>query len=521
MWRPPQRIRFTASAGRVPSAAEAAASRLFSPIEIGPVRLAQRTWVPAMVPWRATEDGYVTDEVIAWYERFARGRPGAIVVEATGIRDVPSGPLLRIGHDRFLPGLRRLVETVRRRAAAARGSSSSSSIFSPSAAGPNRRNSSSASSRSPTAHRAALGGADLSDAEVARAPARARAKPNWPRVLDAATNGRRCNSAIASASPTCSLPHIRDLPQVLPGLFADAAARAEAGRLRRRRAALRARLHDGVVSLAHQYARRRLWRRAAKIACACRSRSLPRCARRVGKKFAVGCRFLAEECIDGGSDVERRGCISASPSRAPAWISSRPRAAASSTTPSSRPSAPPPIPIPGPAATNACRNSSPTSAGRSAATPSRRRRSARRSATPAAQTPVVCTGGIHNFEMAEDYLARGVCDIVGAARQSLADPDWFRKISLGLGGEVRVCEFTNYCEGLDQKHKPVTCQLWDKLPSQQGEARTPDGKRRMTAPAWQPPRLVFQFDVHSPVTRPRRFSISAGYSSSRCKLHDR
>ena len=66
-----------------------------------------------MVPWRATEDGFVTDDVIDWYERFARGRPGAIVVEATGIRDVPSGPLLRIGHDRFLPGLRRLVETVR------------------------------------------------------------------------------------------------------------------------------------------------------------------------------------------------------------------------------------------------------------------------------------------------------------------------------------------------------------------------------------------------------------------------
>src|SRR5207249_2247139 len=35
------------------------------------------------------------------------------VVEATGIRDIPSGPLLRIGDDRFVPGLSRLVETVR------------------------------------------------------------------------------------------------------------------------------------------------------------------------------------------------------------------------------------------------------------------------------------------------------------------------------------------------------------------------------------------------------------------------
>ena len=43
--------------------------------------------------------------------------PTLIVVEATGIRDVPSGPLLRIGHDRFLPGLRRLVERVREESA--------------------------------------------------------------------------------------------------------------------------------------------------------------------------------------------------------------------------------------------------------------------------------------------------------------------------------------------------------------------------------------------------------------------
>ncbi|MDQ1346723.1 MAG: dimethylglycine catabolism, partial [Acidobacteriota bacterium] len=36
------------------------------------MRLAERTWVPAMVPWRATEEGFVTPEVLVWYERFAR-----------------------------------------------------------------------------------------------------------------------------------------------------------------------------------------------------------------------------------------------------------------------------------------------------------------------------------------------------------------------------------------------------------------------------------------------------------------
>ena len=61
-----------------------------------------------MVPWRATGDGEVTPAVLDWYARFARGRPGAIVVEATGIRDIPSGPLLRISNDSYIDGLSRL-----------------------------------------------------------------------------------------------------------------------------------------------------------------------------------------------------------------------------------------------------------------------------------------------------------------------------------------------------------------------------------------------------------------------------
>src|SRR5215210_6114645 len=114
MWHPEPVVRHSIPAARWPTAEEAARSLLFRPVRVGRVELESRTWVPAMVPWRATEDGFVTRENLEWYGRFAAGRPGAIVVEATGIRDVPSGPLLRIGSDRFLPGLRDLVATVRR-----------------------------------------------------------------------------------------------------------------------------------------------------------------------------------------------------------------------------------------------------------------------------------------------------------------------------------------------------------------------------------------------------------------------
>ena len=97
--------------------------------------------------------------------------------------------------------------------------------------------------------------------------------------------------------------------------------------------------------------------------------------------------------------------------------------------------------------------------------------------------PIVATGGIHAFEQAEAILSSGAADIVGAARQTLADPDWFRKIRLGLGSEVRRCAFTNYCEALDQRHRQVTCKLWDRTElSEPGARRSSDGLRRLVAP---------------------------------------
>src|SRR6195256_4098543 len=113
MWKFANPIKHQIPDPRCPSGEEAANSLLFQPIKIGSLEVASRTWVPAMVPWRATADGFVTEDNLDWYRRFAAGRPGVLVVEATGVRDIPSGPLLRIGHDRFLPGLKRLVETVR------------------------------------------------------------------------------------------------------------------------------------------------------------------------------------------------------------------------------------------------------------------------------------------------------------------------------------------------------------------------------------------------------------------------
>ena len=59
---------------------------------------------------------------------------------------------------------------------------------------------------------------------------------------------------------------------------------------------------------------------------------------------------------------------------------------------------------------------------------------------------------------------------------------------LGRGAEVRRCKYTNYCEGLDQKHKEVTCQLWDRDFAKDNANTVPrssDGKRRLLPQSWQ------------------------------------
>jgi 2,4-dienoyl-CoA reductase-like NADH-dependent reductase (Old Yellow Enzyme family) len=483
MWRPPERIRFRSSRGRIPTRDEAERSLLFSPLSVGRLVLDQRTWVPAMVPWRATEDGLVSDAVVAWYERFAKGRPGAIVVEATGVRDIPSGPLLRIGDDRFIPGLARLVRAVEK---ASHGQTRLFIQLIDFLAIRRRPEPAKFFERFLTitdSHRRVLG---LANAEEAEVRARLAATPDAeldlilaPRELEALRFGYR------ERVTDLDRAHIRDLPASLPELFAAAARRAEA-----------AGFHGVELHYAHAYTMASFLSRTnhrgdgyggslegrlrLPLEVFCRVRE------QVRESFVVGCRFLAEECIEGGSGLEdtadfgvafaRAGMDFLSTSRGGKFDDAKQPAVGSAAYPYTGPSGYECMPqyisdARGPFG----RNAGPTRAVRDAV----------RGA--GFLTPIVGAGGVHNFELAERWLAEGVCDIVGAARQSLADPDWSLKLRLGLGGAVRTCEYTNYCEGLDQKHKQVTCQLWDKEALHEpGVMMASDGKRRLVAPDWRP-----------------------------------
>ncbi len=481
MWRPPERIRWKPDGGRWPTADEAASSRLFSPIGIGPISLASRTWVPAMVPWRATEDGAVTPEVLAWYERFARGRPGALVVEATGIRDVPSGPLLRIGHDRFIPGLAELVKRVK----AASGGETRLLIQLIDFLAIRRRPAPETFFRRylkiTDRHKDALGVATDEDVRerLVALDDDALGRVLDPREMESLKAGYR------ERVTDTHLPHVRELPKVVPGLFADAARRAETAGF------------DGVeLHYAHAYT-------MASFLSALNDRSdgyggsraervrLPlqvygRVRGTVKPGFAVGCRFLSQDCIEGGSTVEdaayfaRRfaaaGMDFLSLSRGGKFEDAKQPAVGEAAYPYTGPSGYECMPqfisdARGPF-------------GRNLEPAARIRAEVRKAGLT---TPVVVSGGIHGFAQAEAVLADEKADIVGFARQSLADPDWFEKVRLGRGAEVRVCEYTNYCEALDQKHAQVTCKLWDRQALDEPDLlKSKDGKRRLVAPSWAP-----------------------------------
>jgi len=83
--------------------------KTFEPINVGGMVLANRIMVPAMVTRLSGENGYVNQDIVDRYVRYAQGEVGLIVVEAMAVHHAKSGPLLRISDNEFVPGLADLV----------------------------------------------------------------------------------------------------------------------------------------------------------------------------------------------------------------------------------------------------------------------------------------------------------------------------------------------------------------------------------------------------------------------------
>lgn len=433
---------------------------LFEPFPIGRggAVLPNRIWLPAMVTWRGTDDGHVTPAVREIYRRYAEGGAGMIVLEATGVRDVASGPLLRLSHDRFVPGLRALRDEMR--------------ALSPALVVPQiidflkiaRRQAPRAFAEGAVA-RGALPASVLDLSEEAFL----RGAPSLlsPRQLRDLRFGYRQTIEDLSADEIARIP----------GSFADAARRArEAG-------------FDGVeLHFAHAYT-------MASFLSVTNARTdayggsfenrirLPlevvRAVRAAaGDDFLVGCRYLGSEDIRGEDGLVRGNTLAdacaigvalaaagldfLSVSRGGKFEDARQPPVGEAAYPYTGPSGHACIPRGkhDPPGVNVFLAAGIRAAVRAAGF----------------DTPVVASGKIVGLDQAEAILARGDADLVGMARALLADPDLPRKWRARAEAAVRRCVFCPFCEEEDQHHRLVTCTLWPK---------GPDGPRsRVTPERW-------------------------------------
>ena len=420
----------------VPPPAEGA---LFTPCAVGPMVVPNRVWLPAMVTWLSNDAGEVTADITARYVRYARGGAGVIVLEAMGVRDVSSGPLLRIGNDRYIPGLRQLAREVH----------------------------------------------EANDVRVI------------PQIIDflkiARRDPERAIRRLEARYPGCSAwseaelqarlsprewrdyahgyrQQIEDLPveeiRALPGYFAAAARRARLAGF------------DGVeLHFAHAYTmasflsatngRTDEYGGSIENRCRLALEVIDAVRREVGTDFCVGCRLLGSEDVPGGTTLAEAAALSVRLARAGLdFISvSRGGRFEDAKRPAIGEAA---YPYTGHSGL-LCMPTRTFPEGNNLHLPSGIRTALRGAGLA---TPVVGAGKINSYAAAESTLRQGHAVLIGMARGLLADPDWPRRVRAGQESTVHACKYTNVCEALDRKHLPVRCQLWMKRPD--GGMHPPD-----------------------------------------------
>ncbi len=382
--------------------------RLFEPLDINGMVIPNRILVPAMVTRLSGEDGYVNDDIIDRYRRYAEGGIGLIVVEAMAIHSAKSGPLLRLSDDDFIPGHRELVRQVH----------------------------------------------DASDSKIV---------PQIIHFMKVARSGWR--QKIESLDEADIEHIIRD--------FGLAAARAkEAG-------------YDGVeLHSAHAYTlssflSRHNRRRDAYGGKTLESRLhmigrvMREVRRQVGNDYPVGVRFLAEEAIKDGYGLPDSQLIALRMAQLGVdYIS---------------------LSVGGKFEDAVHREGQPlypyTGYSGDRCMPGTNYPSLPHAHLPAGikkflndqgyDVPVVSAGKISQPAEAENLLAEGKADIVGMARQLLADPDWPNKVKAGRADDIVHCVYCNVCKQLDENFKKVTCFLWPKEVLQ-----APPDAPELAAPGW-------------------------------------
>ncbi|MCS6915065.1 MAG: NADH:flavin oxidoreductase [Myxococcales bacterium] len=364
--------------------------KLFEPIQVGPLTLANRIVLPAMVTRLSGEDGHVNQDIEERYVRFARGEPGLIVVEAMGISQSKSGPLLRISSAEYLPGLRRLARRVHETA--------------------------------PVKVVAQI----IHFLKISRS--------GWRQTIMDLT-----------------VAEIRDIV----AQFAAAAGRArEAG-------------FDGVeLHMAHAYTmssflsrmnrRRDDYGGSLDNRLRAPSEVLKAVKATVGDDFLVGVRFDGEECIKDGYSLPDAQQIALRLARLGAHYLSI--SAGGKFEDAVKKPGVPIYPYTGYSG-DRCMPGKGYPDGFNLYLGEGIKQVLVAHGFP--EVRVVATGKIWRPEHAEEIVTRRT-DLVGMARQLLADPDWPRKVRDGRADSIIFCEYGNVCKALDESFQKVRCTLWPK-----------------------------------------------------------
>jgi 2,4-dienoyl-CoA reductase-like NADH-dependent reductase (Old Yellow Enzyme family) len=110
--------------------------------------------------------------------------------------------------------------------------------------------------------------------------------------------------------------------------------------------------------------------------------------------------------------------------------------------------------------------------------------------------PVASVGKISDPADAENLLATDQADMIGMARQLLADPDWVKKAAAGRSDAILRCIYCNVCKQLDENFKLVSCFLWPK-----GSTQAPIDDPTHEAPQWPGEGAALSATVESGVVR--------------------
>jgi 2,4-dienoyl-CoA reductase-like NADH-dependent reductase (Old Yellow Enzyme family) len=361
-----------------------------------------------MVTRLSGEDGLVNDDIRDRYLRFARGEPGLMVLEAMGVDETKSGPLLRASHDRFVPPLRDLACALH--------------------------------DASPTKVAAQI----IHFLKISRSGWRQRIQDLDRAAMDAVVRA-----------------------------YGDAAARIrDAG-------------FDAVeLHMAHAYTlssflsrrndrRDEFGGRAVENRLRLPSLALLRVRERVGPDYPVGVRFDGEEAIKDGYSVGDAALFAVRFARLGADYVSI--SAGGKFEDAVHVKGEPLYPYTGYSG-DRCMPSAGYPDGLNVYLSDGIRHAL---SERGCRVPVVATGKIRTPELAERILREGRADLVGMARQLLADPDWPRKVREGRAETIVPCVYNNVCKALDERFHRVRCTLWRKR-----DLHAPEAPADHAPPTW-------------------------------------